>query len=304
MSGETGGTTFLEELVAARLLIPTGVPGVVGRSGAFERVLLGFDALVARVTAVDGAEVVRFPPVLPKAQLERTGYLGSFPHLAGAVFSFSGTETEAIDLAARVARGAEWSDLQAPTDVMLTPAACYPVYPWVAAAGALPPGGRLVDVAGQCFRHEPSSDPARMQSFRMHEQVRIASRDEVVSWHAGWVERGGEILASVGLATEVVPASDPFFGRAGKMLAANQREQNLKLERVFPIAADTATPIMSINYHQDHFGRDFDIRTSDGEVAHTACLGFGLERVTLALFRVHGLDADAWPDGPRERLGL
>ena len=62
--------------MAAGLLVPTGVPGVLGRSGDFERVVLGFDALVARVSASDGAEVVRFPPVLPKEQLVRTGYLG------------------------------------------------------------------------------------------------------------------------------------------------------------------------------------------------------------------------------------
>lgn len=297
-------TTFLEELVAAGLLVPTGVSGVMGRSGTFEHVLLGFDALVDRSTAADGAEVVRFPPIIPTAQLERSGYLASFPHLAGSVFSFSGSEAEAIDLATRVAGGADWSDLQTQTDVMVTPAACYPVYPWVAAAGALPPGGRLVDISGACFRHEPSTDPARMQSFRMHELVRLAARDEVLDWHAGWIDRGGELLASVGLATEIVPASDPFFGRVGRMLASSQREQNLKLERVFPIAAEKPTPIMSLNYHQDHFGLDFEIRTSDGEVAHSACLAFGLERVTLALFREHGLDTETWPDGVRGLLGL
>jgi seryl-tRNA synthetase len=297
-------TTFLEKLVTAGLLVPTGVPGVMGRSGAFERVLLGFDALIDRSTAADGAEVVRFPPLIPKAQLEKSGYLTSFPHLAGSVFSFSGSEAEAIDLAARVAGGADWSDLQTQTDVMITPSACYPVYPWVAAAGALPPGGRLIDISGACFRHEPSADPARLQSFRMHELVRIGARDEVLEWHASWMERGGQTLSSVGLVTEIVPASDPFFGRGGRMLAANQREQNLKFERVFPIAAERPTPIMSVNYHQDHFALDFGIRTSDDLVAHSACLGFGLERVALALFREHGLDTETWPEDVQGLLGL
>jgi len=74
--------------------------------------------------------------------------------------------------------------------------------------------------------------------------------------------------------------------------------------RVFPISSDRPTPIMSINYHQDHFGRDFDIGTGSGEVAHTACIGFGLERIALALFKQHGLDERAWPDDVRRLLGL
>ena len=40
-------------------------------------------------------------------------------------------------------------------------------------------------------------------------------------------------------------------------------------------------------------------------VAHTACVGFGLERITLALLRHHGLDLAAWPEAVRDlALGL
>jgi seryl-tRNA synthetase len=296
--------TLLEALMERGLLVPTGVPGVYGRGAEFEAVLLAFDGLVTRETERDGAQVVRFPPVLPREQLESSGYLSSFPHLAGSVFSFSGTESEAIELGDRAARHDDWSGLQTPTAVTLAPAACYPVYPWAAAGGPLPAAGRIVDVCAYCFRHEPSEDPARMQSFRMRELVRIAAPDAVTDWHRSWVERGGEILGSVGLDTDVAPANDPFFGRAGRMLAANQRDQGLKLERVFTIAGDRPTAIMSINYHQDHFGLDFGIRTVDDEVAQTACFGFGLERVTLALFAAHGLDSSVWPSEVRDRLRL
>ena len=298
------GTSFLDNLVAAGLLLPTAVPGVYGRGGTFEDVLLRFDALVTRETETDGAEVVRFPPVLPRVTLETTGYLGSFPNLAGSVWSFEGDEEQALDLGERAAAHEDWSALQAMTGLSLIPAACYPVYPWAASRGPLPGGGRLVDICCYCFRNEPSDDPARMQSFRQREHVRIDTPEVVAAWHRDWVERGGGILASVGLHTEAVLANDPFFGRAGRMLKLNQREQGLKLERVHPIATETPTAIMSINYHQDHFGRDFGLRTLDGEVAHTACFGFGLERITLALFRTHGLDVGGWPHDVRRQLEI
>lgn len=300
----TGETAFLDALVSRGLLLATGVPGVFGRSGTFEGALLAFDELITRETKGDAAEVVRFPPVLPRAHLETTGYLSSFPHLAGSVFSFTGDEADALELGSRAARHEDWSEFQNATEVTLVPAACYPVYPWVSESGMLPENGRLIDICCYCFRHEPSDDPARMQSFRQREHVRISTPADVAEWHRGWVERGGEILRSVGLETVAVPANDAFFGRAGKMLAANQRDQGLKLERVYPIAGDKPTAIMSINYHQDHFGLDFDIRTADGGIAHTACFGFGLERITLALFRTHGLDPRSWPAEVRERLRL
>jgi seryl-tRNA synthetase len=296
--------SFRDELVQAGLLVPTSVPGLYGRSGVFEDVLLRFDDLVTRETARDGAEVLRFPPLVPRETLETTGYLGSFPHLAGSVWSFDGDEAQALDLGARAAAHEDWSGLQSMTALSLLPAACYPVYPWVASHGTLPEGGRLVDICCYCFRNEPSQDPARMQAFRQRENVRIGSADDVAAWHADWIERGGEILASVGLETASELANDPFFGRAGRMLKLDQREQGLKRELVYPLEAGSPTAIMSVNYHQDHFGRDFEIRTADGEVAHTACFGFGLERIALALFSEHGTAVDDWPSSVRERLGL
>jgi hypothetical protein len=37
-------------------------------------------------------------------------------------------------------------------------------------------------------------------------------------------------------------------------------------------------------------------------VAHTACVGFGEERIVLALLRTHGFDPERWPVEVRKRL--
>ena len=50
------------------------------------------------------------------------------------------------------------------------------------------------------------------------------------------------------------------------------------------------------------FGSAFDIKLPDGETAHTACLGFGLERVVMALFKTHGFDPRQWPVAVRAHL--
>jgi len=72
---------------------------------------------------------------------------------------------------------------------------------------------------------------------------------------------------------------------------------------VTPICTpDRPTAIMSSNCHRDHFGASFDIATAAGETAHSACVGFGVERVALALLHTHGLDPGGWPAGVRDRL--
>jgi seryl-tRNA synthetase len=102
-------------------------------------------------------------------------------------------------------------------------------------------------------------------------------------------------------------ANDPFFGRAGKMMATSQREQKLKFEILVPVISETApTAVCSFNWHQEHFTAKFGIRREGHDegsrVAHTACLGFGLERVTLALIKTHGFDPLQWPADVRAQL--
>jgi seryl-tRNA synthetase len=294
---------FRAELAEAGLLVPMGVPGLYARGGDFERVVNHFDSLVSRVGAELLPEVMRFPPIFSRADYERIDHIHNFPDLMGSVHTFTGNDARHREMLGKFERKEDWSADLAPARVMMTPAICYPLYP--TAAGTLPPLGRRIDLQGFAFRHEPSDDPARMQIFRMHEFVRLGTPDEALGHREYWLERGQQVFESVGLATERVVANDPFFGRGGKVQKAMQREQALKFEFVVPIcSAEKPTAIGSCNYHQDHFGVAFDIRTSEGEVAHSACVGFGLERVALALFKTHGLKLSAWPREVRDVLAL
>jgi len=152
------------------------------------------------------------------------------------------------------------------------------------------------------FRNEPSGDPARLQMFHQREHVRIGGADEVLAWRETWMARAKKLFEMAGLNATLGPASDPFFGRAGKLLANNQREQGLKFEALVPIASVNPTAVASFNLHHEHFGSAFAIQQHDGSIAHSSCVGFGLERITLALFHAHGLDVHDWPREVREHL--
>lgn len=294
---------FLDELARNGLLVKSGVPGVYGRGGAFEDVQVRVDHAITRAAAPDEAESLRFPPVLPRHQLESGAYLKSFPHLAGTIFGFEGTEAQALEQYDRASRHEDWSEHQQMSELVLVPAACYPVYPAIAARGHVAPGGVTIDAgAAYVFRNEPSGDPARLQMFHQREIVRIGEPETVATWRDTWRDRAIELLRGLGLDAEFEVASDPFFGRSGRMLAASQRQQALKFEILVPIAGPEPTAVASFNYHEEHFAAQHGIELSDGSTAHTSCLGFGLERIALALFRTHGLDAEAWPAGVREEL--
>ncbi len=292
---------FLDQLTAHRLLIPSGVPGLYGRGPLFEDVLQQFNRLLTEVASGDGAEGVWFPPLVNRQHYEQSGFLKSFPHLAGSVFSFEGTQSDYAAFVSCLDEGRDWSSFQKMTEVMFTSAACYPIYPM--ATGILPEGGRLFDVCSYCFRHEPSDDPARMQVFRMREFVHLGTPETAMAFRRRWMERGGEILKALEVPLSTDVASDPFFGRGGKMMAVNQKDQQLKFEIRTPITSvEEPTAVMSFNYHQDHFGDLFNIKNPSGEIAHTACFGAGLERVVLALFKTHGMSPESWPVAVRSKL--
>lgn len=293
---------FRLELLDAGVLIATSSPGIYGRSAGFERILTGLDAVLTEMAAPLQATALRFPPVYPRADFERTDYIASFPDLSGIVSSFEAGDREHRELLGARERGERWDGWLTPSGVVLTNAICHPLYATL--EGVTEPG--VYDILGYGFRHEPSADPMRMQSFRMHEFVYVGTPDGAQEYRDRWVDTATETLASLGLPVTQVAANDPFFGRAGRMLVSAQLRENLKIELTVPIYGDLhqGTAIASANCQRDHLTAAFGIRTPDGEVAHASCLAFGMERTVLALLRTHGVDVPAWPAGIRERLGL
>jgi seryl-tRNA synthetase len=289
----------------AQLFFETGVDGVYARTGLYEGVV---EALTALITAhrPKGAEVMRFPPVMSRAQIERHGYLKSFPNLLGGVSCLCGDERHIRGVVNRFIEGGEpWTDALEAADLVLAPAACYPVYPIAAARGPVPAHGYVFDVAADCFRREPSTDIDRFQSFRMREYVRVGTEAQIQAFRNEWIERAKGLADLLGLSYTIDLASDPFFGRGGQIVAASQLEQALKFELLIPVhSTEKPTACMSFNYHQDHFGLTWDLNTESGEPAHTGCVAFGMDRLAVAMFATHGTDTTAWPVGVRAALEL
>ena len=214
-----------------------------------------------------GTEVLRFPPVMSRRHLEKSGYLHSFPHLLGCVCCLHGGE--ARDQGRRRAlRGRRRLDGRslAPPISCSRPAACYPVYPLVAAAATCRRGALL----RRRQRLLPPRAVARCRSPAVVPHARIC-----LHRHAGAGRRVPRALddARAGPRRRARPAV-PHRARQrsvlrprGKLMAMSQIEQALKFELLVPVrSAEQPTACMSFNYHRDHFGATWDLRTKPGEV--------------------------------------
>jgi seryl-tRNA synthetase len=301
--GPQPSTRSLDAL-AEELLLPSGIYGVYARTAAFEDIVNSLAAFISRHRE-PGTEILRFPPVMSRRQLETSGYLKSFPHFLGWVCCLDGAEAQIRGAVASFEAGEDWTADLSAADLVLTPAACYPVYPLVASRGEVPGEGLLFDVASDCFRREPSRDLDRLQSFRMREYVCVGTAAQIDDFRKRWMTRAQGLAGQLGLPYRFDHASDAFFGRGGKLMAVSQIEQALKFELLVPVrSAEQPTACMSFNYHQDHFGAAWNLRNAAGQIMHTGCVAFGMDRLALAMFATHGLDTESWPASVRDALAM
>lgn len=287
---------FLASLFETGFLHRAGAPGLYGRGAAHEHAIAGLTRIIERHGAPDEAEILRFPPVLGREDFRRSGYFQNFGPLAGTIHCFCGDDEDHRAAARLHDAGEDFSLHQHASGLVLTPAACYPVYGVLAARKNLPATGTIIDAASWCFRREPSSDPARQQMFRMHERVFAGAEDAAENFRATWIDRAKNIAAAFELPHDIVVANDPFFGPTGRFMSRSQRRQALKYELQIPLS-DLANPTAcaSFNLHLTKMSAAWGITLAGGETAFTACAGFGLDRLALAIFRHHGPDPAGWP---------
>ena len=282
---------------ATGLPLPTSAPGVYLYPEPFERIIALLRREIDGLAAGEAYTRLHIPPVIARSTIEHAGYVAAFPQLLGTVHSFAGTPREWARLAPLADGSGDWHAQQRIGDLVLLPAACYPVYATLTGQDLSAEPARF-HVDATCFRQEASAEPGRLRSFRMEELVTAGSPEHCLAWRAAWLERIPAWLGRLGLTASVEVADDPFFGPGRKVYAAAQRMQELKFEFQVELAPGQLQAVASANLHKDHFGEAYGFRAGAG-AGHTSCMAFGLERIALALVHAHGPDPAAWPAGVR-----
>lgn len=268
--------------------------GQVSLSGPLLRLAAEADEAFRLLAGIWDAAEERHPATLPAATLQRTDYLRSFPHQATFPVTLDPADANLGQFTAGLpdnGAGTVALTATAPVTEVLTPAACYHVYP--AHAGEALAAPLHVTTVNTCFRRESAYVPLRRQwSFTMREVVCLGSAEETAAFRDRARDAAGMLCELAGLPVTWLPATDPFFRPRENPKYLLQKISPVKHEAVY---GDLA--IASVNLHHDHFGGAFGI-TRDGEPARSACLAFGIERWLFAVTDRHGADPASWPDLP------
>ena len=195
----------------------------------------------SRTVADDGAEVMRFPPVIPRRlRAERVPGLVSTPRRGGVQLRGDDADARRAAGAGRrqVGTGARLEDDGRRADA----GRLLPVYPTL--SGQLPAAGRLIDMTLVLLPPRAVARPgadadvphARARAPRHAGRRSLDWRDTL--------DRAGGLRCSraLGLDGRGRPRQRSVLRPRREVLAANQREQKLKFEVVVPITSPSGRP--------------------------------------------------------------
>ena len=223
-----------------------------------------FDGRFLQMALESGATECRFPSTIPRETLARAGFLDAFPRGATALAPNAGV-----------------------ADYLLCPAVCYHAYAWLGGSRLEAP--TTLTAVQTCFREadRAAAAHARLWEFTMREVIFVGSADWVTARRDEWAQRIEAFAAGLQLRGAVEPATDPFFGDAGRGRRLLQQVKGLKLELRMD-CGDARVAAASFNRHETFFSSRFAIALAGGGEAHSACVAFGLERWALALLDQRG----------------
>jgi seryl-tRNA synthetase len=288
----TVGGTPLADLRRSGLMMEEG-PGLVGLRGAalsFRRVL---DESIRRHALERRAVEHEYPPLLELETLAQSAYLGNFPQ---HVFFLSETDRDAASV--EVVRRAKVVALADPSfidralttsSLVVSPTICFHCFR-VHRGQVLPRGPHLFTALGQCGRKEPFVGPAdRLQLFTMREIISFGAADQVESERQHWMDFAWELTTRLDLTARIVIAFDPFFVFTNKK-KIYQRLTKAKYELQIRLPEEERwCAVASFNHHEATLTRAFGIRVEEGTPLQSGCVGFGYERLIVAVAAQRGL---------------
>ena len=160
-------------------------------------------------------------------------------------------------------------------------------------------------VTSNCYRNEGKSISGlrRLREFNMREIIFIGRKEIILKKRKDLLELQREMIERTDIEGYIQTASDPFFIDTYDKQRLFQISFDLKYEvKAFLPFESEWFAIGSVNYHQDHFGNSFNIRLKNNEIAHSCCLGYGLDRWCFSIFAQHGLNKKKWSKNLKELL--
>lgn len=292
------------QALQARGLVRLLAPGQALLSGVVLDLFSYFDRYFMELGRKLGGAEVRYPQMIGVDVLKRCQYFSSFPHHV----TFCSHLREDVDVltsfADKQARGEEFPFEEGlrPPAYAINPAVCFHTYHSLADQDIKTP--RVVTTVARCFRYESTAMTSleRLWDFTMREIVFVGPAPWVREQRNLSLEAMTRFVEGLGLRAWIEAANDPFFinNFVAKKYHQLLTEAKYELKLSLPFTGG-ALAAASFNYHEDFFGRAFDVAL-DGHPVHTGCTAFGIERWVFAFLSQFGLDPAQWPQEVRDAL--
>lgn len=297
------------ELERRRDVIPIE-PGFYSFQGDVLRVLHALNHSVQKMAAEFDAVEQEHPAVWPVRLFKMIDYFREFPQQMILCAPVKDDFKSRSEFSKRFGNDVDFdtvpmNELMADAKYGLQPAVCDCCYYTLEGAKNLQNG--FYTTANRVFRNESSATNQldRLTNFTVRDIMFVGNEEFVLESRQNIIERLSKFITSLGVNAKIETANDPFFANESAMKSVFQNVHRLKYELLAYIPhLDKEIATGSINLHTDFFGRAFDIEAADGSVAHSGCIGVGMERMTYALFCQHGADLKDWPKPVLSFLGL
>lgn len=269
--------------------------GLIGLRGSLLALFRFFERTFRALAEDYGAEENQYPVMVPSDVLAEVGYFGHFPqhitfcsHLRGDLPALEGVAAS-TDLP-------EVDGLLASPRHVLTPAVCLPCYRQHRGVVLAADEVRTLTMQNHVFRYEGTNfrPLKRGWDFTVRDIVFFGSSDALTRLRSEVMDRALALCRELDLEVTIELANDPFFLDASRDKAIYQRMGEVKYELLFPLPNDAALAASSFNLHRDFYTSVYDTRRAGGELAESACMGFGLERWVYGFLSQKGLDPGKW----------
>ncbi len=304
----TTSTAFYDGLVEHGLIVPVACRARSAAAPSSRTCSSASTALVTRLAKDDGAEVYTFPPVIDRDDHRDAPTTSTRSRTSRARCSASSARTRRRKaLSARVHAGEPWGD-----DAGHHRRAAQP--------GRLLPGlsessparcrrtAALVTMTNWVYRHEPSPEPTRMQSFRVREFVRVGTPDMVVAWRDQWLAaRPRAARRRSGCRPSRTSPPIRSSAAAARCSPTARSEQKLKFEVLVPVIShEQADRVLLVQLPPGPLRR-----TSSASAPPTArsrtrrASASASSACVMALFKTHGFDPQELAGaGPRASVAV
>lgn len=262
--------------------------------GVDVQLIEAIDKLLLEIAVRHGAKVRDYPSIYTAEIMERNGYHKNFPQNVYGVTQIPHNYTLIKNIRESAASVIP-ADLFQSQGAFLQPCVCYHCY---AEIQQTEQSEIVFTLKGRCFRHEIQwrLNQFRRNEFTMREIVFMGDHEFVEGKRIQIMEEVWELFCTLGLYGQIVTARDPFFHYDDmKTKGAVQLMADAKYELEFTSVNGNTSSIASFNNCQDTLCDKFEITDSAGQILHSGCVAFGIDRWRAALFERYGADKQNWP---------